>query len=147
MQGMNYILAAQPHGFLSMCCICSAVKAEKEFRGTIPTGVAKPVLRSPIVKHIMGIFNLILASKSSLKKQLQKGGIKGTVIWYAGGIAETFLSSDEVVVLYLSKRRGFIKLALQDVVDVIPIYLFGKTSVLSVIETGLLASLSRWVSL
>jgi Diacylglycerol acyltransferase len=99
MQGRNYILAAQPHGFLSMCGICSAVKAEKEFRGIVPTGVAEPVLRSPIMKHAMGIFNLILASKSSLKKHLQKGGVEGTVIKYAGGIAETFLSSHEDEVL------------------------------------------------
>ena len=49
--------------------------------------------------------------------------------------------------LYLSKRRGFIKLSLQEDVDVIPIYLFGNTSVLSVIETGLPVSLSGRVNL
>ena len=145
-KGRNYILAAQPHGVLSMCAICSAVKAEKEFRGTIPTGVATALLRTPILKHVMGIFYLISASKSSLTRQLKKEGIEGTIFLYVGGIAELFLCSEEEEVLYLSQRKGFIKLALQEGVDVIPIYLFGNTSVLSVIKTGLLASLSRRVS-
>lgn len=145
-KGRNYILAAQPHGVLSMCGICSAVNAENEFQGTIPTGVATALLRTPVLKHVMGIFYLISASKSSLKKQLRKGGIEGTVFLYVGGMAELFLSSEEEEVLYLLKRKGFIKLALQEGVDVIPIYLFGNTAVLSVIKTGLLANLSRRVS-
>jgi len=144
-KGKNYIIAAQPHGVLSLCAICSAVNAEDEFRGTIPTGVASALLVTPILKHVMGIFNLISASKSSLKKQLKRGGIEGTVVLYVGGIAELFLSSEEEEVLYLKNRKGFIKLALQEGVDIIPTYLFGNTTVLSVIKTGLLANLSRKV--
>lgn len=143
--GQNYIIAAQPHGVLSMCAICSAVSAEEEFRGTIPTGVASALLLTPILKHVMGIFNLIPASKENLKKQFKRGGIEGTVVLYVGGMAELFLSSAEEEVLYLKNRKGFIKLALQEGVDVIPIYLFGNTTVLSVIKTGLLANLSRKV--
>jgi 2-acylglycerol O-acyltransferase 2 len=60
-----------------------------------------------------------------------------------GGIAELFKSSRKEERLYLSKRKGFIKLALQENVDVIPVYLFGNTSVLTVVKTGVLADLSR----
>ena len=45
--------------------------------------------------------------------------------------------------LYLKKRKGFIKLALQEGVDVLPVYLFGNTTVLSLMKTGVLANLSR----
>jgi 2-acylglycerol O-acyltransferase 2 len=141
--GKSYILAAQPHGVVSLCGICSAIYADKEFQGTIPTGVASAVLNTPILKHVMGIFYLISASKSSLKKQFKKGGIEGTVVLYVGGMAELFLSSVTEETLYLKKRKGFIKLALQEGVDVVPIYFFGNTTILSVIKTGLLANLSR----
>jgi hypothetical protein len=60
-------------------------------------------------------------------------------------MAELFLSSEKEEVLYLKNRKGFIKLALQEGVDVIPTYLFGYTTVLSVIKTGILANLSRKV--
>ena len=142
-KGQSYILAVQPHGVISLCGMCSAVRADKEFQGTVPTGVASALLKTPILKHVMGVFNLISASKSSLKKQFKKGGIEGSVVLYVGGMAELFLSSVEEETLYLKKRKGFIKLALQEGVDVVPLYLFGNTTVLSVIKTGLLANLSR----
>jgi hypothetical protein len=142
-KGKSYMLAVQPHGVLSLCGMCSAIYADKEFQGTIPTGVASALLHTPILKHVMGIFNLISASKSSLKKQFKKGGIEGTVVLYVGGMAELFLSSAEEETLYLKKRKGFIKLALQEGVDIVPIYLFGNTTILSVFKTGLLADLSR----
>lgn len=53
--GKSYILAVQPHGVLSLCGMCSAVHADKEFRGVIPTGVASALLKTPILKHVMGI--------------------------------------------------------------------------------------------
>jgi hypothetical protein len=145
--GKNYILAVQPHGVLSLAGMCSAVYAgvggDDDMCGTIPTGVASVLLHTPILKHVLGIFNLISASKPSLKKQFKKGGIEGTVVLYVGGMAELFLSSIEEETLYLKKRKGFIKLALQEGIDIVPIYLFGNTTVLSVLQTGYLANLSR----
>lgn len=140
----SYIFASQPHGVVSLCGICSAVPADKDFQGRlIPTGVAEAVLSVPILRHVMGIFNLISASKKSLIKNFQKGGVEGSVVLYVGGIAELFVSSETQETLYLLKRKGFIKLALQNGVDVVPIYLFGNTAVLSVLKTGMLATLSR----
>ena len=64
---------------------------------------------------------------------------------YVGGMAELFLTSEEEEQLYLMKRKGFIKLALQEGVDIVPSYMFGNTTVLSVLKTGLLADISRKV--
>lgn len=58
-------------------------------------------------------------------------------------MAELFLSSGKKERLYLKNRKGFIKLALQEGVDIVPVYLFGNTTVLSVWKTGFLADLSR----
>jgi 1-acyl-sn-glycerol-3-phosphate acyltransferase len=143
LKGKNYLMILQPHGVLSYVAIASAIAASDEFRGTISTAVADALLQTPILKHIMGIFGLISASKQSIQKTLQKKGVAGCVVLYVGGMAELFLSCQNEEKLYLNKRKGFIKLALQTGVDIIPIYLFGNTSALSVFKTGVLAELSR----
>ena len=48
---------------------------------------------------------------------------------YPGGISELFLCDEKEERLFVKKRKGFIKVALQSGVDVIPVYLFGNTQV------------------
>jgi hypothetical protein len=137
--GKNFLFAAQPHGILSFVGMCAAVsKPEDVMR--VPTATASAVLQTPLLKNLMGIFNLVDASAHNVKKIL-KGG--GSVLIYIGGIAELFKSCRTEERLYLKKRKGFIKLALREGVDVVPIYLFGNTSVLSALKHGPLATLSR----
>ena len=83
------------------------------------------------------------ASAGSLKRHFAKEGVHGSIVIYIGGIAELFKSSRKEERLYLSSRKGFIKMALREGVDIIPLYLFGNTSVLTVLKSGPLASLSR----
>jgi Diacylglycerol acyltransferase len=148
LSGTNYLCVCQPHGALSITGIVSAINATRpEFAGKLPTAVADAVLYTPILKHVVGIFGLVSASKESMKKTLKKKGLAGTIILYVGGLAELFLTSDTEEKLYLKKRKGFIKLALTEGVDIVPIYLFGNTSVLSVLKTSFLTSLSRKVRL
>lgn len=138
----NYILATQPHGVISFCGMCSAINTPKDLRG-IETAAASILLKFPILKNVMGIFGLFDASSRNFKKKIQKGGIEGSVVVYVGGIAELFKSSRKEERLYLSKRKGFIKYALHYGVDIIPLYLFGNTSVLTVVKNGPIASISR----
>jgi hypothetical protein len=142
LKGKNYIFACQPHGVFSLCGICSSINATEEFR-KIQTAVASSLLSFPILKNVMGIFRLVDASGKSLKKIIQKPGIDGSVVIYIGGIAELFKCSRDEERLYLSQRKGFIKLALREGVDIIPVYLFGNTSVLSLLRHGPLAEISR----
>jgi hypothetical protein len=137
--GKNFLFAAQPHGILSFVGMCAAVSKPDDVI-QVPTAVASAVLQTPLLKNLMGIFNLVDASAHNLKKIL-KGG--GSVLIYVGGIAELFKSCRTEERLYLKKRKGFIKLALREGVDVVPIYLFGNTSVLSALKHGPLATLSR----
>lgn len=139
----NYILTVQPHGVISFGGLCSAVAAPPEFQGRLKTAVAWALLHTPILKHVLGIFGLTDASKQNVIKILSQKGIDGSIVLYIGGIAELFMSSRKEEKLFLSKRKGFIKLALTQGVDVVPIYFFGNTSVLTVVKTGLLGRLSR----
>lgn len=92
------------------------------------------------MKNVLGVFGLVDASRGPLTRRLSA---KRHVVLYLGGIAELFLSSTSVEKLFVKQRAGVIKLALQTGADVVPVYLFGNTSVLSLIATGPLAALSR----
>ncbi|KAL7535110.1 hypothetical protein ACHAXR_010140 [Thalassiosira sp. AJA248-18] len=137
--GKNFLFAAQPHGVLSFVGMCAAC-SEPADTERVPTAAASVVLKTPLLKNLMGIFNLVDASAGNIKRILKKGG---SVLIYIGGIAELFKSCRTEERLYLAKRKGFIKLALREGVDVVPLYLFGNTSVLSVLKHGPLAALSR----
>ena len=138
----KFILASQPHGVLSFCGMSAAAVADPDI-GRIHTAAASVLLSTPILKNIMGIFGLVDASRKSLQKHFQKPGIDGCIVLYVGGIAELFKSSLDEERLFLSERKGFIKLALREGVDVVPAYLFGNTTTLSVLKHGPLADLSR----
>jgi 1-acyl-sn-glycerol-3-phosphate acyltransferase len=123
--------------------LCSWIKAPPELRG-IKTAVASVLLKFPILKHVMGIYGLTPASSKNVKKILSsKNGIDSSIVLYIGGIAELFKSSRKEERLYLKSRKGFIKMALREGADVIPVYLFGNTSVLTVLKTGILEMMSR----
>jgi Diacylglycerol acyltransferase len=113
---------------LSYCGMCAAASCDQDI-GRIHTAAASVIMKTPILKNVMGIFGLVDASRPSLQKHFRKKGIDGCVVLYVGGIAELF--------------KSFIKLALREGVDVVPAYLFGNTSVLSVLKHGPLADLSR----
>lgn len=140
--GRRFIIAVQPHGVISFVGLCSWVKAPPDFR-RIKTAAASAVLRTPILKHVMGIFGLTDASAANIRRHLKQEGVEGSLVLYIGGIAELFLSCPEEERLYIGQRKGFIKVALREGADVIPAYFFGNTSVLSVLKRGPLAALSR----
>lgn len=101
--------------------------------------VADIVIKFPIIKHVVGIFGSCDASSRTLIRTLKK---KSCVL-YAGGIAELFLTDDKEERLYINKRKGFIKVALQSGTAIIPLYLFGNTTTLKVAKGKMIAKLAR----
>lgn len=138
----SFIFAVQPHGVISFAGICSQINEPPALQG-VYTAVASSLLHTPILKHVMGIFGLVDASSKNFTKHVRKKGKEGCIFLYAGGIAELFKSSSTEERLYLKKRKGFIKVALREGVDVLPIYLFGNSNVLTILKSGPLATLSR----
>ncbi|CAE7420688.1 DGAT2 [Symbiodinium microadriaticum] len=141
-EGRSMIFAGQPHGVLSFGGLCAGIAADSRFTDLV-TAAAGAVLATPVVKHVVGIYGLIDASAKSLTRRLARGGAQGSVVLYTGGIAELFKTSDTEEILFINSRKGFIKLALRTGADIVPMYFFGNTSVLSVLKSSLLESLSR----
>mmetsp|Transcript_7868 Transcript_7868/g.18747 ORF Transcript_7868/g.18747 Transcript_7868/m.18747 type:complete len:347 (+) Transcript_7868:38-1078(+) len=137
------ILAVQPHGVFSYGGVCSAViNYSSPIRPAIvhmfPTAVASVLLSFPIMKHVLSIFGLVDASKKSMIKMCQKGKC---MVLYVGGIAELFMSSSKKEAI--KSRTGFIRLAMQQGADVVPLYLFGNTTALNVLKLPVLEKISR----
>mmetsp|Transcript_26538 Transcript_26538/g.44427 ORF Transcript_26538/g.44427 Transcript_26538/m.44427 type:complete len:339 (-) Transcript_26538:234-1250(-) len=135
------IFTAQPHGVFTFGGACAGVEWGKRFwdPADCPTTVANVVMKFPLVKHAVGIFGTCDASPRTLKKTLAKR----SVVLYPGGISELFLCDEKEERLFVKKRKGFIKVALQSGVDVIPVYLFGNTQVLKVAKSPVLRAMSR----
>jgi 1-acyl-sn-glycerol-3-phosphate acyltransferase len=93
----------------------------------------------------LGLLSCVSASRASLKQTLQLQSVR----LYVGGTTEIFECTPHVEVLHLTKHKGFIKLALQLGVDVVPVYMFGNTSVFFVWNDkyGILVRLSRMLQL
>jgi len=147
-EGKRFIFASHPHGVVSFCGMCAAISSHSAVDGfstfgimDLPTAVASVIKMVPFLKNVLGVFGLIDASKQVLVKRLKRAG--GSVVIYIGGMVELFMSSPKQEVVFLKKRKGFIRLALSTGADVVPIYLFGNTTVLSVLTSGPLAALSR----
>jgi len=137
----NVLLCVQPHGVFSFGGSCGGVTWGKSWWSPekTPTAVASSVMNFPIVKHIVGIFGMCNAAGPALTKQLQKS----SVVLYIGGIAELFLSSSSEEVLFVKKRKGFIKLALKTGAEIMPVYFFGNTSVMEVARYDFLRRFGR----
>lgn len=140
--GEKFIIPSHPHGVISYAGICLKIACPMEF-SHVPTAVASAVMKTPILKQVMGVFSLTDVSKRNMRKVIETNGPDGTMFIYPGGIAELFKSNLKEERLYLQKRKGFVKFALQSGTDIVPLYLFGNSSVLSVLSTGTLASISR----
>jgi len=140
-QKRHVLLCVQPHGVFSFGGACAGVRWSQTWWSPerTPTAVASSVMHFPIVKHIVGAFGMCNAASSSLTKQLTKT----SVVLYIGGIAELFLSSTKDEVLFMKKRKGFIKLALRSGAEVCPVYFFGNTAVMQVARHPLLTRFAR----
>jgi diacylglycerol O-acyltransferase 2-like protein 6 len=110
----SFLLCAAPHGVLSYTALCAVASSDTRFGG-LSTAVAGVVLKTPFIKHIIGIYGMVDASRKSMLKHFARGGAEGSLVLYTGGIAELFFCSRPEETLFLKERKGFVKLALTTV--------------------------------
>lgn len=149
----NYVIGMHPHGVFSFAGVCAALStmsAPDGFGASLqreaPTAAASVIKVFPFLKDILGMFGVVDAGGKSLSRLLQRrpgsGGTSSCCL-YIGGMLELFYSSPKQEAVYMSGRKGFVKLAMREGADIIPTYLFGNTTVLSVLAWAPLVALSR----
>lgn len=93
----------------------------------LTAGVASFCFWFPGFYEIYSKLGCIEATKPFLATALRKGK---TVALYPGGAAESGMSRPGRYVAYCRKHKGFLRLALEEHIDLLPVYTFGEESVL-----------------
>jgi len=135
-----HLFAMIPHGIYPFGAALSLVgRGDDNFRNAKPV-VAGAALRMPIFGHLIQAIGAVVASRKSISRALQSGT---NLSMPTGGIAEIFLGSATEEVALLSRRKGFIKLAIQEGVPLVPVYVFGNSGALGLLKSSFLEWLSR----
>ena len=140
----QFIFCMFPHGafswnhFLTMTDCCG-------FLSKIYTGPRRDLVAS-ILFYIPGLRELCLflgcvdASASTAVYNISKGR---SIFIYVGGEKEQLMTEPWKHKIYLSSRKGFIKLALQHGIPLVPMYCFGENECYS--EINLFFSFRKWL--
>ncbi len=133
----QYIFAAFPHGvssinhFLTMTNGCNFLS--NVYNGDRRDLVATVLLMIPILRDILLWLGCVDASAKTAKHNLK---MKRSLLIYIGGEKEQLLAQPNTHKIYLKSRKGFIKLAIQHNVSIIPMYAFGENEAFQTIEEG-----------
>mmetsp|Transcript_12914 Transcript_12914/g.32538 ORF Transcript_12914/g.32538 Transcript_12914/m.32538 type:complete len:339 (+) Transcript_12914:201-1217(+) len=126
----SYILAWHPHGRLFVGVGAFLGKMydwlpEMDVGNQhIFFGINDTMFRIPFISYWFSLIGLIPVNKHAVKKCLGDGNSIAIVV---GGIEEVLLGTyEDKDVLYLSKRLGFAKIAMDKGAGLVPIYCFGE---------------------
>ncbi len=87
--------------------------------------VSSAMVNAPFLRQITHWVRCASVQKSYFRKKLRN---KESVVFVPGGVKEVFLmdpSRPNELVLYLKKRKGFVKLALETGTPICPVFCFG----------------------
>lgn len=142
------MVALVPHGLFPLILPqLSAIQEHvfPEFGNKVPrTAVATAMLWTPVLAPMLRWLGCIPASREAIHGVLSGGG---NVLIVPDGIAGAYHSHREVEQLFLSKRRGFIRTAIQEGALLVPAYCFGHTQLWDVWpdEQSEIAKMSRYL--
>lgn len=143
----RYLLAVLPHGMMPYASTCLLSQLNEE--GFIPATVGADVLfQIPLLRQLCRWSGVLPATKKSMMRSLSWNYPNNITILVPGGIAEIFLMRKDVEQVFIKSRKGFIRLALQAGVDIVPVYGLGHTQLFTMFDSSsglgrLLMQLSR----
>jgi len=130
----NYLFCSHPHGILSSGIFSSFItegsEVSKVFPGLTIYGITlKLNFMIPLFREWCLALGLCSAQKESMSYLLSHpDGGKGVVL-VPGGAPEALESHPGSYVIQLTRRKGFIKLALQNGSSLVPVFSFGETEI------------------
>jgi 1-acyl-sn-glycerol-3-phosphate acyltransferase len=139
----NTMFIALPHGLFPLqLTMLSGVWSRVFSSGIHPsTAIAAHLFKTPILAPMLRWLGCIPAHHADISSALQTN----SVLIVPDGIAGTFRSDTEREILYLLRRKGFIKIALQHGSTLVPMYCFGHTQLFHVYGARYLEPISRWL--
>lgn len=128
------LIAVFPHGVFPLGLLLCAGCQNEVFPEHSPTAKKTTLIASvffsiPILAPILTWLGCVSATHANTRSALASG----TALLLPEGIAGVFLTSRKQELVYLSRRRGFIRLALETGSDFVPAYVFGQSHLLDVL--------------
>lgn len=118
------IFALEPHDILplSMAALSDAVQV---FPGIRARGcVTSIAYKIPILKHVFTWVGSGSIDKENVVDMISKG--ESPMICVGGAHEVIYMENSSEYVLYMSPRLGYVKIAMQQGVDIVPMFAFGQ---------------------
>lgn len=122
----QFILGVFPHGVASDFRVAMELDLPKALPNVgvkVFTLAASVIFRLPGVREMVLWTGCIDARRSVAERALSKGN---SLLILPGGEMEQLLTRQGEEAVYLSKRKGFVKLAMRKKVPLVPVYVFGN---------------------
>ena len=122
-----FIFAAFPHGAIPMGASVLGPQLTRwpQISQRVRFGVHSALFWFPLLRDFYLAFGSVLASRSTLLHQLRD--LRNSIVILPGGVEEQLLLCPPgVEQIVLSKRKGFVKLALETGSNLVPVYFFGE---------------------
>ncbi|KAF7490771.1 2-acylglycerol O-acyltransferase 2-A [Sarcoptes scabiei] len=130
----NYIFACHPHGYLSVSHFANFMTDGTYFSDKYPD--IKPHLMTLNFQFLMPLHREIIlfsgarsASASSIEYILRKKEKGNAVAIVIGGAREVLDAIPNKMILILSRRKGFIRLAIKTGASLVPVISFGENDI------------------
>jgi len=124
----QYIFAIQPHGILPLGGVINFISNVNEVSQKIPVPIrglaATACFYMPIYRDVLLGGGVVDASRYNARRVIE-GGLS---LWLVpGGSREALYSTPKSDTLVLKCRKGFVKLAIEHGVPIVPVFSFGET--------------------
>ncbi|CAE7880721.1 grs1 [Symbiodinium sp. KB8] len=140
----QYLLAVTPHGFFPWGV--AGIIIELLNQGYLPNFVGASVLgKLPVAGRLLRFFGYKPATPEAIRECLAKEYPRNVTIIIPGGISEMFKIREDVEVSCANTRLGFVKLAKEQGVMLVPGYMLGNSQLYQVAK-GFLGQLFENIS-
>lgn len=145
----RYIFVVAPHGIVTAFCWpcfdCDATDFSTKYPGIdIHPMTLEVNFKLPFMREFLLLHGVVDASKTACLMTLGKGSGQA-ILLAVGGAQEALLSRPGTYDLVLSKRKGFVRIALQTGAKLVPVIGFGENDLYDVKEQGPIRQwLTRW---
>uniref|UniRef100_A0A8C5RBN5 Acyltransferase n=1 Tax=Leptobrachium leishanense TaxID=445787 RepID=A0A8C5RBN5_9ANUR len=130
----NYVLGCHPHGIMSFASFCNFATEANGFSNLYPGvrpwyAVLAGNFRFPLFRDYLMSAGLVPVNKDSIRFLLSQCGPGNAVFIVVGGAAESLQSRPGEHIVMLTGRKGFVRMALQQGADLVPVYTFGENEI------------------
>ena len=141
----KYIFGYHPHGIISHGAFASFATEALGFKDLFP-GITNTLLtldsnfRVPLYRDYLLGMGLASVSRESIENLLSKGGLNGegmgrAVTIVVGGARESLDAKPHSLKLVLNSRKGFVKLAIRQGADLVPVMAFGENDLYDQVDS------------